>query len=142
MRFFAPRDRQGTVRPADGSPPAGEPGRPRRTLGTVPVLLAVVAVFVAAINLRAGIASLGPVLGDVLDAFDAAGWLAGVVTAIPGLFFALMGLAAVPLARRLGLSGALTTGMVLTLIGLAVKLVSDLLYRVVDPRVQFGSVAK
>ncbi|MCY1157505.1 MAG: transporter [Citricoccus sp.] len=80
-----------------------------------------VAVFVAAINLRAGIASLGPVLGDVLDAFGAAGWLAGVVTAIPGLFFALMGLAAVPLARRLGLSAALTAGMVLTLIGLAVR---------------------
>jgi microcin C transport system permease protein len=29
-----------------------------------------------------------------------------------------------------------------TLIGLAVKLVSDLLYVVIDPRVQFGSVAK
>jgi microcin C transport system permease protein len=29
-----------------------------------------------------------------------------------------------------------------TLIGLVVKLVSDLLYRLVDPRVQFGSVAK
>jgi microcin C transport system permease protein len=29
-----------------------------------------------------------------------------------------------------------------TLIGLLVKLVSDLLYVVVDPRVQFGSVAK
>ena len=29
-----------------------------------------------------------------------------------------------------------------TLIGLAVKLLSDLLYVVVDPRVQFGSVAK
>jgi microcin C transport system permease protein len=29
-----------------------------------------------------------------------------------------------------------------TLIGLAVKLVSDLMYVVVDPRVQFGSVAK
>lgn len=29
-----------------------------------------------------------------------------------------------------------------TLIGLATKLVSDILYRVVDPRVQFGSVAK
>ena len=29
-----------------------------------------------------------------------------------------------------------------TLIGLVVKLVSDLLYVVVDPRVQFGSVAK
>ena len=31
---------------------------------------------------------------------------------------------------------------VFTLIALAVKLVSDLLYVVVDPRVQFGSVAK
>ncbi len=29
-----------------------------------------------------------------------------------------------------------------TLIGLATKLISDILYRVVDPRVQFGSVAK
>src|SRR5690606_4667998 len=121
VRFFAARDRQGTARPADGSAPVGEPLRPRRTLGTGPILLAVVAVFVAAIDLRAGIAALGPVLGQVLDAFDAAGWLAGVVTAIPGLFFALMGLAAVPLARRLGLSGALTAGMVLTLIGLAVR---------------------
>ncbi|WP_246858513.1 MFS transporter [Citricoccus sp. SGAir0253] len=83
--------------------------------------LAVVAVLAASINLRAGIASLGPVLGDVLGALDAAGWLAGVVTAIPGLFFALMGLAAVPLARRIGLSGALTAGMVLTLLGLAVR---------------------
>ncbi|MGD6980758.1 MULTISPECIES: MFS transporter [Citricoccus] len=121
MRFLAPRDRQGVARAADGSLPVGDARHQRRTLGTVPVLLAVIAVFVAAINLRAGIASLGPVLGGVLDAFDAAGWLAGVVTAIPGLFFALMGLAAVPLARRLGLSTALTAGMVLTLIGLAVR---------------------
>jgi microcin C transport system permease protein len=29
-----------------------------------------------------------------------------------------------------------------TLIGLVVKLVSDLLYVVIDPRVQFGSVSK
>jgi microcin C transport system permease protein len=31
---------------------------------------------------------------------------------------------------------------VFTLIGLVVKLVSDLLYSVVDPRVQFGAVSK
>ena len=30
----------------------------------------------------------------------------------------------------------------LTLLGLVVKLVSDMLYTVVDPRVQFGSVGK
>ena len=29
-----------------------------------------------------------------------------------------------------------------TLIGLVVKLISDLMYMVVDPRVQFGSVGK
>lgn len=94
---------------------------PRRMPRTVPVLLAFVAVFVAAINLRAGIASLGAVLGDVLAAFGASGSLAGLVTAMPGLFFAVMGLCAVPLARRLGLSLTLTLGMVLTLIGLAVR---------------------
>jgi MFS transporter, CP family, cyanate transporter len=97
------------------------PGTRRRAPRAVPVLLAFVAVLVAAVNLRAGIASLGPVLGDVVEAFGAGGWLAGVVTAIPGLFFAIMGLAAVPAASRLGLSGALTAGMVLTLIGLAVR---------------------
>ncbi|GAA4282925.1 CynX/NimT family MFS transporter [Brevibacterium daeguense] len=85
------------------------------------MLLAFAAVLVAAVNLRAGIASLGPVLGDVVEAFGAGGWLAGVVTAIPGLFFALMGLAAVPIASRLGLGGALTAGMVLTFIGLALR---------------------
>ena len=88
---------------------------------TVPVLLAFVAVFVAAVNLRAGIASLGPVLADVLAAFGAGGGMAGAVTALPGLLFAVMGLLAVPLASRFGLSAMLTAGMVLTLVGLVVR---------------------
>ena len=84
------------------------------------MLLIFVAVFIAAINLRAGIASLGAVLDGVLTSFGAGGRLAGVVTAMPG-FFAVMGLAAVPLASRFGLSKMLTWGMVLTLIGLAAR---------------------
>ncbi len=99
-------------------PDSPAPSPKRRVL---PVLLVFVAVFVAAINLRAGIASVGPVLGDVLSAFDASGSLAGLITALPGLFFAIMGLCAVPLARRLGLSLTLTLGMVATLIGLSVR---------------------
>jgi CP family cyanate transporter-like MFS transporter len=87
----------------------------------VPVLLAFIAVFIAAVNLRAGIASLGPVLSDVLAAFGAGGSMAGAITAMPGLFFAVMGLLAVPLASRFGLSTMLTAGMVLTLVGLAVR---------------------
>jgi CP family cyanate transporter-like MFS transporter len=88
---------------------------------SIPVALAVIVVAVAAVNLRAGIASLGPVLDDVLDAFGASGSLAGAITAMPGVFFGIMGLAAVPLASRLGLSRSLFIGMVFTLVGLAVR---------------------
>lgn len=97
--------------------PAGRDG----ALRGVPVLLTFIAVFIAAVNLRAGIASLGPVLSDVLAAFGAGGSMAGAITAMPGLFFAVMGLLAVPLASRFGLSTMLTAGMILTLAGLAVR---------------------
>lgn len=87
----------------------------------LPLLFLLLAVTVAAVNLRTGIASLGPVLDDVLDAFGASGSLAGAITAMPGVFFGVMGLAAVPLATRVGLSRALFGGMLLTLLGLAVR---------------------
>ena len=87
----------------------------------IPVGLAFVAVVVAAVNLRAGIASLGPVLSDVLDAFGASGSLAGLITAMPGVLFGIMGLCAVPLARRMGLSRVIVIGMVLALVGLAAR---------------------
>ena len=85
------------------------------------LLFLLLAVTVAALNLRTGIASLGPVLDDVLDAFGASGSPAGAITAMPGVFFGIMGLAAVPLATRIGLSRALFGGMLLTLLGLAVR---------------------
>lgn len=87
----------------------------------LPVALIFVAVFLAALNLRAGIAAVGPVLGDVLADFGASGALAGLITAMPGTFFAVMGLAAVPIARRIGLSRTLVLGMILTLGGTAVR---------------------
>lgn len=91
------------------------------TRSTIPVLLAFIAVFIAAFNLRAGISSLGAVLADALVAFDAGGSLAGIITAIPGLFFAIFGLLAVPLATRLGLSRTLFLGAGLSLLGLALR---------------------
>ncbi|MCJ7857836.1 MFS transporter [Corynebacterium kalidii] len=87
----------------------------------MPVVLAFVAVAVAAVNLRAGIASLGPVLSDVLDAFGTSSSYAGLITALPGVLFGVMGLCAVPVARRLGLSRTIVTGMVVSLVGLAVR---------------------
>ena len=87
----------------------------------IPAALAFIAVFLAAINLRAGISSLAPVLGDALAAFGSGGSIAGVITAMPGLFFAVGGLVAVPVATRLGLSRTLLVGMVIALVGLAAR---------------------
>jgi CP family cyanate transporter-like MFS transporter len=94
----------------------GLPGGP-----VIPVVLAFIAVAVAAVNLRAGIASLGPVLSDVLEAFGTSSSYAGLITALPGVLFGVMGLCAVPLARRLGLSRTILIGMVVSLVGLAVR---------------------
>lgn len=91
------------------------------TRTVLPALLLFTAVFIAAFNLRAGISSLGAVLADTLDAFQVGGSLAGVITAIPGLFFAIFGLLAVPLATRLGLTRALFLGAALAFIGLAAR---------------------
>ena len=82
------------------------------------LFLAVIAV---AINLRAGISSVGPVLEETLAAFGAGASQAGLITAMPGFLFALMGLGAVPVAMRLGLTRTIALGTVLTFVGLAVR---------------------
>lgn len=89
--------------------------------GAIAVLLALGAVISAAANLRAGISSLGAVLEQVMASFQAPASVAGVLTAMPGFAFAIMGLAAVPIARRFGLSFTLFAGMVAMLVGLAFR---------------------
>lgn len=84
-------------------------------------IFALIAVLVAAINLRAAIVSVGSVLDQIIAAFGASESEAGIITAIPGLMFGIFGIAAVPLAKKLGLSGALTCGMLIALIGLSVR---------------------
>ncbi|MCG7231954.1 MFS transporter [Corynebacterium propinquum] len=89
--------------------------------GAIAVPLALGAVISAAANLRAGISSLGAVLEQVMASFQAPASVAGVLTAMPGFAFAIMGLAAVPIARRFGLSFTLFAGMVAMLVGLAFR---------------------
>lgn len=98
------------------------PTPPRHHLGrSVPPLLAFIAVAFAAINLRPGISSLGPVLTEVQDAFGQGGSFGGILTAIPGFAFGLFGVTSVAIARKLGLSGALLVGAGFTLAGLALR---------------------
>ncbi|MDK4313745.1 MFS transporter [Corynebacterium propinquum] len=91
------------------------------TGGAIAVPFALVAVISAAANLRAGISSLGAVLEQVMASFQASASVAGVLTAMPGFAFAIMGLAAAPIARRFGLSFTLFAGMVAMLVGLAFR---------------------
>lgn len=88
---------------------------------TVPFGVAVVAVFLAALNLRPAIASLGVVIADITEHFGAGGATAGILTALPGFCFALFGIAAVPLARRIGLTATMCVGMVISLIGVGLR---------------------
>ncbi|WP_342319319.1 MFS transporter [Corynebacterium mayonis] len=79
------------------------------------------AVFSAAINLRAGMASVGPVLDSVTEFYGAPASLGGIVTALPGLMFCVVGLTAVPLARRVGLTPALTAAAGACTLGLCLR---------------------
>ena len=95
--------------------------RAARTGVALPAALLFAAVIAVAVNLRAGISSVGPVLEETLAAFGASPAWAGVITAMPGFLFALLGLGAVPVALRLGLTKTIAAGTVLTLVGLAVR---------------------
>lgn len=112
-----------TATPTPPTGPRPGPRRPRspRSPRAIPVGLAFLAVVAMGVNLRAGIASVGPVLEETLSALGAGPSHAGLVTAMPGFLFALFGLVAVPLSARVGLSRTLAAGAALTFTGLAAR---------------------
>ena len=78
----------------------------------------VVAVVLLAINLRPGATSLGPVLAEVQAGLGMDAALAGALTALPGLGFAVFGAVAVAVGLRLGLAGGLFLAAVASAVGL------------------------
>ncbi|WP_151526100.1 MFS transporter [Serinicoccus kebangsaanensis] len=102
-------------------PPAGAPhggvGRPLPHLG----LLALVAVALVSVNLRPGATSVGPVLAELESGVGLTPTVAGVLTALPGLCFGVVGALAVPLSRRLGLTGSICLGLGLVVLGLVLR---------------------
>lgn len=80
-------------------------------------LILALAVGLAAFNLRPAIVAVGAVLDEISAAYHAPSSLSGLLTALPGICFALFGVAAVPLSRRLGLTGTLVLAMILEVVG-------------------------
>ncbi len=103
--------------PEHPAPAAPEGTRtPRWTLGLVSVGLVL-----AALNLRPAITSLGALLEEVSAGLHMSGTVAGVLTSVPPLCFAIFGIAAPRLARRFGPAAVVCAGMAAILAGLLLR---------------------
>ncbi|MFF8509052.1 CynX/NimT family MFS transporter [Streptomyces sp. NPDC015492] len=98
-----------------GDSPA--PGRAQRwILGLVTVGLVL-----AALNLRPAITSLGALLEEVSADLHMSGTVAGVLTSVPPLCFAVFGITAPRLARRFGPAAVVCAGMAAIFAGLVLR---------------------
>ncbi|MEU7021460.1 MFS transporter [Streptomyces sp. NPDC046203] len=107
------RDTAGVPRGADTSPTGG----PARWIGP----LVAVGLVVTALNLRPAITSLGALLEEVSQGLHMSGSVAGVLTSVPSLCFALFGTAAPRLASRFGPVAVVAAGMAAICAGLALR---------------------
>jgi MFS transporter, CP family, cyanate transporter len=84
-------------------------------------LLAAAAILLAAFNLRLAVTSVGPVLSEIRHALGMNATVAGLLTSVPVLCFAVFGLAAPRLAQRIGAARVITIGLAALTAGLAIR---------------------
>ncbi|HLV58968.1 MAG TPA: MFS transporter [Natronosporangium sp.] len=116
--------------PAPAAPPPGvrrsvgrpTPAAPRRPAADrLTGLVLIVGVVLVGLNLRAAVTSLGALLEDVSTAFGWSGSVAGVVTMLPTLSFAVFGAVAPWMTRRVADARILVAAMVLLAGGLLAR---------------------
>lgn len=83
--------------------------------------LVVVGIVLAALNLRPAITSLGALLEEARVGLHMSGSVAGVLTSVPPLCFAIFGIAAPRLARRFGPGAVVCAGMAAIATGLLIR---------------------
>lgn len=83
--------------------------------------LVVVGIVLSALNLRPAITSLGALLEEVRDGLGMSGSVAGLLTSVPPLCFAVFGVTAPRLARRFGPSAVVCAGMAAIAAGLVIR---------------------
>ncbi|MFJ6896825.1 CynX/NimT family MFS transporter [Streptomyces hokutonensis] len=101
---------------SDSAVPSGGPSTRAWT-----TRLVVVAIVLAALNLRPAITSLGALLEEVRDGLGMSGSVAGLLTSVPPLCFAAFGVMAPRLARRFGPSAVVCAGMLAITAGLLIR---------------------
>ncbi|WP_374106275.1 CynX/NimT family MFS transporter [Streptomyces sp. TRM70350] len=83
--------------------------------------LVVVGIVLSALNLRPAITSLGALLEEVRDGIGMSGSVAGLLTSVPPLCFAVFGVMAPRLARRFGPGAVVCAGMAAITAGLLIR---------------------
>ncbi len=83
--------------------------------------LVIVGIVLTALNLRPAITSLGALLEEVRDGLGMSGTVAGLLTSVPSLCFAVFGVMAPRLARRFGPGAVVCAGMLAVATGLVVR---------------------
>ncbi len=96
-------------------------GRRARTPST---LLLAVTLALTALNLRAAVTSVGPVLRDLQATLGMSDAVAGLLTTLPAVAFGVVGVFAARLGRRVGTDAALIGSLVLITVGLVVRAVA------------------
>lgn len=116
-----PRTPTRTLGPA--APAAPSPEVPAQGTGPAPWMfrLVTVGLVLTALNLRPAITSLGALLEEVRDGLHMSGSVAGVLTSVPPLCFAVFGVMAPRLARRFGPGAVVCAGMVAITAGLVIR---------------------
>ncbi|MFF8376814.1 CynX/NimT family MFS transporter [Streptomyces sp. NPDC015661] len=121
-------DEQKTLDPAATAPSgapatAGDSPAPDRAAPARRWALGLVAVglVLAALNLRPAITSLGALLEEVSEDLHMSGSVAGVLTSVPPLCFAVFGITAPRLARRFGPAAVVCAGMAAIFTGLVLR---------------------
>ncbi|MFE5217906.1 CynX/NimT family MFS transporter [Streptomyces sp. NPDC056626] len=83
--------------------------------------LVVAGILLSALNLRPAITSLGALLEEVRDDLGMSGSVAGLLTSVPPLCFAVFGVTAPRLARRFGPAAVICAGMAAIATGLLIR---------------------
>ncbi|MER7462733.1 MFS transporter [Streptomyces sp. NPDC097981] len=102
--------------------PSAAPASPQPAwLG--PVLI--VGIVLAALNLRPAITSLGALFEEVRTGLGMSGTVAGLITSVPALCFAVFGVTAPRLSRRFGPAAVVCAGMAAVAAGLLIRPLTD-----------------
>ncbi|MEV7615322.1 MFS transporter [Streptomyces sp. NPDC089799] len=105
-----------TAAPTTSTAPMDGPAQPA-WLG--PVL--VIGIVLAALNLRPAVTSLGALFEETRAGLHMGGTVAGLITSVPAVCFAVFGITAPRLSRRFGAAAVVCAGMVMVATGLLIR---------------------